>query len=36
MTLFAEVVGADRVFNLVLEKFFKGLKDDKTLRLLGL
>ncbi len=36
MTLFAEVEGTDRVFNRVLDKFFKGLKDDKTLRLLGL
>ena len=35
MTLFAEVEGADKVFKLALDKFFKGLKDDKTLRLLG-
>ncbi len=36
MTLFAEVEDTDKVFNLVLNKFFKGLKDNKTLRLLGL
>lgn len=36
MTLFAEVEGTNKAFNLVLDKFFKGLKDDKTLRLLGL
>jgi uncharacterized protein (DUF1810 family) len=36
MTLFAEVEGTDKVFNLVLNKFFNGLKDDKTLHLLGL
>ena len=36
MTLFAEVENTDKVFNQVLDKFFKGLKDDKTLRLLGL
>jgi len=36
MTLFAEVENTDNVFNQVLDKFFKGLKDDKTLRLLGL
>jgi uncharacterized protein (DUF1810 family) len=36
MTLFAEVGDTDKVFTLVLDKFFKGLKDDKTLRLLGL
>lgn len=36
MTLFAAVEGTDEVFTLVLEKFFKGRKDDKTLRLLSL
>ena len=36
MTLFAAIEDADKVFDLVLAKFFKGLKDDKTLRLLGL
>jgi uncharacterized protein (DUF1810 family) len=36
MTLFAELEGTNKVFNLVLDKFFNGLKDDKTLRLLGL
>ena len=36
MTLFAEVENTDKVFILVLDKFFKGLEDDKTLHLLGL
>src|ERR1700744_1022042 len=36
MTLFTEVEGADKVFSLVLEKFFGGVKDNKTLLLLGL
>ena len=35
MTLFAAVPGADPVFQLVLNKFFDGARDPKTLRLLG-
>ena len=31
MTLFSSVKFADPVFNAVLEKFFSGIKDDKTL-----
>jgi len=34
MTLFSLVPGADKVFQLVLDKFFNGKKDDKTLELL--
>ena len=34
MTLFSLVPGADKVFQLVLDKFFKGGKDEKTLHLL--
>jgi uncharacterized protein (DUF1810 family) len=30
MTLFALLPGADPVFELVLQKFFKGARDDKT------
>lgn len=33
-TLFAEVPGVDKVFELVLHKFFNGVKDNKTLQLL--
>lgn len=36
MTLFSLVPNADKVFELVLEKFFKGKKDEKTLQLLGI
>jgi uncharacterized protein (DUF1810 family) len=36
MTLFSLAPGADEVFQLVLDKFFNGKKDDKTLQLLGL
>ena len=36
MTLFSLVPNADKVFELVLEKFFKGRKDEKTLQLLGI
>ncbi|MGN6353690.1 MAG: DUF1810 domain-containing protein [Parafilimonas sp.] len=36
MTLFSLVPKADKVFELVLEKFFKGRKDEKTLQLLGI
>ena len=32
MTLFASVDNTNPVFNLVLQKFFKGLKDENTLR----
>ena len=35
MTLFALVPGTDPVFQAVLDKFFKGQKDSKTLQLLG-
>lgn len=34
MTLFAEVQGANPIFEQVLQKFFKGQKDNKTLSLL--
>ncbi|MEO8713135.1 MAG: DUF1810 domain-containing protein [Parafilimonas sp.] len=34
MTLFAEVKDASAVFQKVLDKFFKGRKDEKTLQLL--
>lgn len=36
MTLFAAVPNSDPVFRQVLNKFFNGLKDNKTLRILGL
>lgn len=35
MTLFASVPGADPVFRSVLNKFFGGEKDNKTLQLTG-
>lgn len=35
MTLFAQVPGADAVFQAVLDKFFGGQPDTKTLQLLG-
>lgn len=35
MTLFAAVPGADTVFEQVLAKFFGGVRDGKTLQLLG-
>jgi uncharacterized protein (DUF1810 family) len=35
MTLFASVKDADTVFQSVLDKFFKGEKDGKTIELLG-
>ena len=35
MTLFSLVPGADNVFQKVLDKFFNGKKDEKTLQLLG-
>jgi uncharacterized protein (DUF1810 family) len=34
MTLFSSLQDADRVFQLVLEKFFKGVKDNKTLHII--
>ena len=34
MTLFTVLPETDKVFQLVLDKFFKGLKDDKTLQIL--
>lgn len=36
MTLFSLVPGADQVFEAVLRKFFGGLKDNKTLKILAL
>jgi uncharacterized protein (DUF1810 family) len=35
MTLFAAVPGADAVFEQVIAKFFGGVRDGKTLQLLG-
>ncbi|HVX26358.1 MAG TPA: DUF1810 domain-containing protein [Parafilimonas sp.] len=35
MTLFSLVPDADKVFEKVLDKFFDGKKDEKTLQLLG-
>lgn len=35
MTLFASINNASPVFQSVLEKFFKGMKDSKTLRIIG-
>lgn len=35
MTLFSSLQKTDPVFQLVLEKFFNGTKDDKTLRIIG-
>lgn len=35
MTLFAALPGAPPVFEAVLAKFFKGVRDGKTLQLLG-
>lgn len=34
MTLFSLVSNADPIFQLVLDKFFRGEKDDKTLRII--
>ncbi|MNJ98974.1 hypothetical protein D3C87_167450 [compost metagenome] len=36
MTLFSQVPSADPVFELVLKKFFNGLKDHITLKILNL
>lgn len=36
MTLFSSLDEADPVFALVLDKFFGGSKDEKTLKLLGM
>ena len=36
ITLFSVVPGADPVFQAVLNKFFEGKKDEKTLRILAL
>lgn len=36
MTLFSLVPGADPVFEAVLQKYFEGLKDNKTLKILAL
>ncbi|CAN5246896.1 DUF1810 domain-containing protein [soil metagenome] len=35
LTLFSEIQNTDPVFNLVLNKFFNGVKDPKTLELLA-
>lgn len=35
LTLFSEIQNTDPVFNLVLNKFFNGVKDAKTLELLA-
>ena len=35
MTLFCSLDGADPVFEAVLDKFFKGIKDEKTLKMMG-
>lgn len=35
MTLFASLQNTDPVFQRVLEKFFEGVKDDKTLRIIA-
>jgi uncharacterized protein (DUF1810 family) len=34
MTLFAEAASEDPIFNRVLDKFYSGLKDEKTLEIL--
>jgi len=34
MTLFSSLHNANPVFQLVLEKFFNGTKDNKTLRII--
>jgi len=36
MTLFSQVPGADPVFELVLQKFYNGLKDHITLKILNM
>ena len=36
MTLFAEILPGNLVFEKVLDKFFTGRKDEKTIRLLGI
>ena len=36
MTLFSLVPGADKVFQAVLDKFFDGKQDEKTLQLLNI
>ncbi len=35
MTLFAEAAGEVSVFQRVLDKFFEGKKDERTLKLIG-
>jgi uncharacterized protein (DUF1810 family) len=35
MTLFAALPGTDPVFQQVLDKFYRGAKDEKTLRIIG-
>ena len=36
MTLFSSLQGADPVFQFVLEKFFSGAKDSRTIELIGM
>ncbi|MCW3087450.1 MAG: hypothetical protein JWQ78_836, partial [Sediminibacterium sp.] len=35
MTLFASIAGADPLFQSVLDKFFNGQKDSRTMTILG-
>jgi len=35
MTLFSSLDGADPIFQSVLDKFFKGSRDEKTLKIIG-
>lgn len=35
MTLFAQLPGTDRVFEQVLQKFYSGQKDQRTLQIIG-
>lgn len=35
MTLFASLPGTNPVFRLVLDKFFNGVEDNKTLKIIG-
>jgi uncharacterized protein (DUF1810 family) len=35
MTLFASINNVNQVFQLVLDKFFNGTRDDKTLRIIS-
>jgi uncharacterized protein (DUF1810 family) len=35
MTLFKVASGEDSIFSKVLEKYFRGVRDEKTLRILN-